>query len=220
MTHQSIYALTSFLETNKELSFSSPIQKLSRWKIFLFSLAGNDFNPIHCKEGYAEYSTFKSIVSQGIGTIARAEGFFVNMMKFVEPTEIIALGIDNLRYYAPLKIGARHQYHYTLQLSEKKGNHQNYTCSITCKTVDGIIIASWSWTILFIPIKDKSVKKFYIQSRVRNIFEYLIFRPVNSLVLSLVFMSISYSFIVLILNICGIIHTEVPDYYGEAVIAL
>ncbi len=219
MTHQSTYALTSFLEKNKELTFSSPAEKLSRWKIFLFSLAGNDFNPVHCQEGYTEHSIFKSIVSQGSGTIARAEGFFVNMMQFTEPTEIIALGIDNLRYYAPLKMGTKYQYHYTLKLTDAKTNRQNYICDITCKTAD-TAIASWSWTISFIPITNKTVERIAIHSRTRNILKYLVFRPINAVVLCLISISIIYSFIMIFLNIFGIIHLEVPDYYGEAVIAL
>src|SRR6187551_3448082 len=111
-TFDSVTDLFNWLTENQKLVLFSQPKKLRERSIFLQSIASGDFNPAHCLPTLRQTSIFKTLVSQGIGIVARAEGEFLQLLRFVTPPEVIALGLDNLSYSSPLGVGNTYQYVY------------------------------------------------------------------------------------------------------------
>ncbi len=215
MKLNSTSGLTSYFENNEVLSFESSIQKMSRWKIFLFSLAGRDFNPMHCKEGFEEYSIFKSITSQGIGVIARAEGEFVKEFQFIEATEIIASGIDNIRYHKPLLVNSKHKYIFELRKIKSSSKYDKYICTIKCVfSDDKSLITSWDWNISFIPVKNPPTEKIVVKSYFYNVVDFLIFRSFEKIFRFVLLLCILYMIIRPFTDLAGFTEADPTLYEG------
>src|SRR5258708_3555387 len=111
----SVEQMFLWLVEHEKLILTSKSTPLTPLHILLQSLSTGDFNPARCVPGFAPYSFFKGIISHGIGTVARAEGKFLELMQFAEPVETIALGIENLVYNSPLRCGD--VYYYVFEIS-------------------------------------------------------------------------------------------------------
>jgi acyl dehydratase len=179
-----VNSLYQYLLNENVLIFETKIKKLSQFKVLLFSLATGDFNPAHCVPAFARHSVFKSVVSQGIATLARAEAEFLKMLQFEEPVEVITSGLSNARYIAPLKVGDRYKYRFTISNLQKRKDLWKMECAIECIVVaDGEkVIATWGWHPIFDVKKGLSKdeeKLLKPKSYWRNVFEQFVLRPTS-----------------------------------------
>jgi acyl dehydratase len=146
---KSLDHLQKYLAENKTLTFSSSPRKLKRRHVLLQSLATGDFNPAHINTGLNNYSIFKGDVSQGIGTIGRAEGAFVQLFQFREkPVELIAFGMKHgWDYQKPLYVGNTYQYTYTISnLRNHRDNLWKFDCHIVCHNLTtSKVVVEWDW---------------------------------------------------------------------------
>lgn len=118
------------------LVFTSPPERLRGWHILLQSLASGDFNP-HTRHETAGSSMFGGVVSHGVGTLARGEGWFVRRFtRMLEaPVEIIGKGYARARYLSPLRLGETYQYRYEIPDMRFRKGRWDFDCRITCEVV-------------------------------------------------------------------------------------
>lgn len=186
---------------NKGLvAFISEYKKLNRVKVLLFSIATGDFNPAHCVPGFEQYSFFKSMVSHGIGTVARAESEFLRNFRFSSPSEIIATRLEDIKYLSPLRVGEKYQYVYFIHSGREKKNFWEFECKITCKTFDGRTIADWKWVFGIVEHKNlpkEAIRMLRPKSYRRNLIDALFLMPTATLgrlilVWGIIFLLFSY----------------------------
>lgn len=172
--------LHQYIKENGSFCFDSNPKELTMQNILLFSTATGDFNPAHCVEGFAEqYSMFKGVVSQGIGTLARAESEFLQLLRFEYPPEIVTSGLTDARYLAPLKVGDTYKYQYEITKLRKSGEYWKMECKIQCVVAEKVI-ASWIWFPVFneIPnLPQYMIEVLQPKSYPKNVWNQVLLRP-------------------------------------------
>jgi acyl dehydratase len=148
----SVEQLFSWLQKNEKLVLVSKPRRLSRLRILLHSLASRDFNPAHCLSSFAPHSIFQTVVSHGIGMVARAEAEFLQLLQFKKAGEWIALGIKDLSYLNPLRCGDTYEYVFEISKLQKGKKFWRMDCHITCRTInpEKRVIAEWQWLPAFV----------------------------------------------------------------------
>jgi acyl dehydratase len=133
---KNVSELAKYLLQNGTFTINSKHQKLRKWNVLLMCIATGDFNPAHCQPGFAKHSIFGTMVSHGIGTLARAEAVFLQEVQFTEiPVEVIALGLES-KYRAALPIGSVYYYKFTISNMVSKKNRWDMDCEIQCIIVN------------------------------------------------------------------------------------
>lgn len=170
-----------WLEENEKFVFISKPKRLRSWHILLQSLASGDFNPAHTRPEFSKRSFFKTVVSHGIGIIARAEGQFVGLLPkyFAVPIEIIALGFDKIIYRSPLRLGDVYQYRFEISLVRLLKTRCDLSCHVVCEVLEPNprIVAEYNWKPAIIEHKadEESVRLLESKSYWQNVFEIFVF---------------------------------------------
>lgn len=213
----SIEELDKYLSKNKCFTFSSTPKKLSHAQILLFALATRDFNPAHIVSGFADKSIFKGIVSHGIGTVSRAEATYVEMVRFKEPVELIAMGYEDIKYYKPLRLNSVYQYDYSISNLRSVKNRWDFDCHVVCKVIDleVKVVAEWTWKTCYIKSPELSLserKMLVPKSYFWNVFNHIFFQPVTTLLLMVIgFGGIFSGLTIIILQLTGVIPIGTTD---------
>ena len=157
--------LNSYLDietVSDTYSYISPKKKATQIWTFLFGLLSGDMNPIHINPFTS--MNFKSrlggLSRHGISTLAQAESFIFKVLKFKEPTEIIAKGYNSIDYAKPVRIGDKLIYTYTL-LRKKVNVAKKYSqCIWQIKGTNqqGEDVFSAEWVIMYFPIQKNLIK--------------------------------------------------------------
>lgn len=203
---KTVSALAAYLLSHKSFTFTSKPKKLTKWKVLMMCLASGDFNPAHCKPGFAEHSIFGTRVSHGIGTLARAEAEFLQGIQFDTPVEVIALGLES-RYKAALPIGSRYYYTYEISNLVSKKNRWDMDCQIQCVITnpDGSekVIMNETWHPSFIDhsttVPAEKLEMLRPKSYLANVIEIFVVAPVS---FSVEYLMMALGVLVLLSNIC------------------
>ncbi len=145
-------------------TYTSPKKKAKYLWTLLFGFLTGDLNPIHINPFTT--TNFKSklggLARHGISTLAQAESFIFKILKFAEPTEIIAKGYNNIRYLRPVNMGDKIMYTYTLlqkKLPETKC-HAECIWQIKGMNQNGKDVFVAEWVIIYSAIQKNIIKRF------------------------------------------------------------
>jgi acyl dehydratase len=118
------------------LTLVSSVYSLGYLDLFLQGLSSGDM-PAHTRRCDAKKSFFGGAVSHGVGTLARAEGLFVELVasSFTVPVEFIARGYRCVKYSSPLRVGEMYRYRYELSNARLRPNRLDFDCKIICEVI-------------------------------------------------------------------------------------
>ncbi|HZS42993.1 MAG TPA: MaoC/PaaZ C-terminal domain-containing protein [Candidatus Paceibacterota bacterium] len=176
-----------WLQDNHKLVLVSKPRRLSRLRILLHSLASRDFNPAHCLSSFAPHSIFHSVVSHGIGIVARAEAEFLQLLQFDKAGEWIALGIKNLSYLKPLRCGDIYEYVFEISNVRKSQKFWKMDCQVTCRSIgsEQQVIATWHWIPALVKheLPEELLEELQPKHYGWNILRSFVIEPVKSLII-------------------------------------
>ncbi len=99
-----------FEEFSAGEAFTTAARTVTEGAVDSFAGLSGDFNPLHTDEESARQSPMKGRIAHGMLVLAVATGQ-ANQLGIFEGTTLALLGMDKIRWTAPVRLGGRHDPH-------------------------------------------------------------------------------------------------------------
>jgi 3-hydroxybutyryl-CoA dehydratase len=130
-------------------SFTTAARTVTEGAIDLFAGLSGDFNPLHTDEESAQKSSMKGRIAHGMLALSVATGL-ANQLGLFEGTTLALLGMDRIRWTAPVRPGDT--IHVELTVKEKKESSKPdrgvLVSEVAVKNQRGEAVMTAEWTTL------------------------------------------------------------------------
>lgn len=139
--------------------FVTPSRTITETDIVLFAGLTSDYNALHTDQAYAVKSVFKGRVAHGMLTLSIVMGL-ISRLGLGEGTMVALVGIDDVRFRAPVRIGDTLKC--TTTVISKKGvsnpKHGLVTFRQEAQNQDDKVVLTFQRRVLFLKRSERRVK--------------------------------------------------------------